>query len=298
MRLGTRGSRLALCQAETVSALLHENGIEAEIVKIVTSGDKGNREVLGAFVGELELALIDGRIDLALHCLKDLPTGERDELVIAAYLHREDPRDALLSQHTGLGALPESAIVGTGSLRRTAQLKSICSDLRFSRLVGNVDTRLRKLHDGEYDAIVLAKAGLDRLGLMPEALGLHITPFEPNQIVPAAGQATLVLQANVGSEAASRAAVLDHSDTRAASVAERACLGSFGTGCSLPIGAYAAVSGQTIHISAVVLGATGSPKLTAEASGPAAEAFKLGQAIAQDLIGRGAKEILEEAGVR
>jgi hydroxymethylbilane synthase len=245
LRLGTRGSRLALAQAHALSAQLVALGHEPEIVAIKTSGDRGNREVLGAFVKEIQVALLQNEVDVALHCLKDLPTTPVPGLALSAYLEREDARDTLISRGPELKSLPEGSVIGTGSLRRTSQIARVRPDVTFKPLVGNVDTRMRKLMDGEYDAIVLAIAGLKRLGVLDtwaesDYRDLTVWPKATETIVPAPGQAILVLETRADdADAIAAVAPLHHEPTSAAGRAERAFLATFGGGCSVPVGAFA-----------------------------------------------------------
>lgn len=273
LRLGTRGSKLALAQATKVKATLehmHE-GLEIEIVPITTSGDKGNREVLGSFVREIQHALLDNRVDFALHCLKDLPTEPVSGLYLAAHLEREDPRDALIGTVSTIAELEHSSHVGTGSVRRTSQIASLRSDLRFSPLVGNIDTRLRKLSEGQYDAIILAIAGLRRLGLLAswreDHPGLTVTPLEFDEMLPAPGQAVLVLETRVGDEfARSTVGVLNHATTRTCAMAERAFLAAFGGGCSVPVASFATIHHGAIHLSGLVASPDGAKVLRGTAT--------------------------------
>lgn len=289
MRLGTRGSSLALIQAKTVSDLLKNAipGLEIEVITVKTSGDLGNREVLGAFVKEIQEALLDQRIDLALHCLKDLPTQSTSGLTLAAMLPREDPREAWIGRAKSLMEIPSGSTVGTGSLRRTSQMRSFRPDLEYRPLVGNVDTRLRKLLAGEYDAIVLAMAGLSRLGLL-EGWGesayssMNVSPIETSVIVPAAGQAVLALEARESDENSIEVAqVLECSGTRACATAERSFLGHFGTGCSLPIGAFAQIENDEIMLEGLVCSSDGQTKWKQSINGSAGEARNLGLELAK-----------------
>ena len=254
LRLGTRGSRLALAQAHALSAQLVALGHEPEIVTIKTSGDRGNREVLGAFVKEIQVALLKNEVDVALHCLKDLPTTPVPGLSLSAYLEREDARDTLISRGPSLKSLPEGAVIGTGSLRRTSQIARMRPDVTFKPLVGNVDTRMRKLMDGEYDAIVLAIAGLKRLGVLDkwaesDYRDLTVFPKETETIVPAPGQAILVLETRADdADAIAAVAPLHHEPSSAAGRAERAFLAKFGGGCSVPVGAFAKETEQGLSL--------------------------------------------------
>jgi hydroxymethylbilane synthase len=250
LRIGSRGSQLALWQANHISALLRARGHEVEIEIIHTTGDRitdvplamvGTKGGLGKgiFTKEIEEALAAGRVDLAVHSLKDLPTELPPGFEIAAITERQDPRDALCSRHySKIENLPQSARVGTSSLRRQAQLKAIRPDLDIHPLRGNVDTRLRKLEQGEYDAIILASAGLKRLGRTE--LIKQIIPAEI--MCPAAGQGALGIEIRKGDSATRRhVEFLDDSAARAATTCERALLNRLGGGCQVPIGAFAEV---------------------------------------------------------
>jgi hydroxymethylbilane synthase len=248
LRIGSRGSQLALWQANHISALLRARGHEVEIEIIHTTGDKITDVALakvgtkGMFTKEIEEALAAGRVDLAVHSLKDLPTELPKGFEIAAITKREDPRDAFCSRYySNIESLPKNAHVGTSSLRRQAQLKAIRPDLDIHPLRGNVDTRLRKLEQGEYDAIILASAGLKRLG--KTELIKQIIPAEI--MCPAAGQGALGIEIRSG-DAATREllAFLDDPAARAATTCERALLSRLGGGCQVPIGAFAEVRGR------------------------------------------------------
>lgn len=274
LRLGTRGSRLALAQANNMKFVLETRhpGLDVEIVPITTSGDKGNREVLGSFVREIQHALLENRIDAALHCLKDLPTEPVPGLTLAAHLEREDPRDALIGRVDSLSSLPQGSHLGTGSVRRTSQIGSIRPDITFSPLVGNIDTRLRKLAEGQYDAIILAIAGLKRLGLLEtwaeDHPGLIVTPLEFDQMLPAPGQAVLVLEIREDDPfARETVGVLDNESARLCSSAERAFLGRFGGGCSVPVAAFGTSHKGAIHLSGLVASPDGRKILRGTATG-------------------------------
>jgi len=301
LRLGTRGSQLALAQAESVKNKLEaaNTGLQVDVVKIRTSGDKGNREQLGAFVHEIQLALIAGEIDIALHCLKDIPTDPVPKLVIAAFLEREDARDAWISKNGTIENLPPNSVVGTGSLRRTSQLRTMRSDLVFKKLEGNIDTRLQKLFDGEYQAIVLAIAGIKRLGLLDNwsnspYRGLSIDLFQPETMVPATGQGILVLEIRDDNDGAFLAcSKLDHLNTRYCAYAERAFLATFGGGCSVPVGAYAQIRTGLIDLQGIVLSEDGKTRLYGLQTGNPKDASALGSKIAQNLGDRGGFEIVK-----
>lgn len=306
--IGSRGSKLALTQAAIVKAQLQVVNpslrVSVEIVK--TSGDV-NTEPLsviggkGVFTKELEEALQDRRIDLAVHSLKDLPTVIPEQLVIAAICKREDPRDALVlgrarhpnagREKIGIATLPKAAIVGTSSPRRVAQLKHLRRDLVFKDLRGNVDTRLRKLDEGQYDALVLACAGLRRLGLESRISAA----ISADQMLPAVGQGALAVQAREDDEETiAIAGALDHKFTRLACLAERAFLRRLGGGCLLPIAAHAVVRDKRISLSGLVTDTQGRQVLRDRVTGSLDEAEQLGSRLAELLLGRGAGELLAQ----
>jgi hydroxymethylbilane synthase len=234
IRIGSRGSRLALTQAELASARLRGPGIEIALVPITTAGDRdrtrpfGEIGARGVFVKELEEALLGGRIDVAVHSAKDMTSTDIEGLVVGAYLEREDPRDALC----GATGLQPGMRIGTASIRRRAQLLAVDASLSIEPMRGNIDTRLRKRGERGLDAIVLAACGLDRLGLAAE-IGRR---FEPDELVPEAGQGALALQVRAGDEQLVAAA--DHAETRRRVEAERACVAIIGGGCLAPIAAH------------------------------------------------------------
>lgn len=242
LRIGSRGSQLALWQANHVASLLREQGHEAEIVIIKTAGDRAQDVAFaevgakGMFTKEIEDALADKRVDLAVHSLKDLPTELPEPFALAATPARADARDAFVSvKYANLAALPNGARVGTSSVRRRAQLHALRTDLVIVEFRGNVDTRLRKLGDGEVDAILLASAGLERLGKTDWLR----ERFEPQNFCPAAGQGALAIETRKDEAATLEAvALLDDADTRFAVTAERAALGALGGGCQVPIGVH------------------------------------------------------------
>ncbi len=255
--IATRESRLAMWQAEHVQRLLRARlGIDAQLLGLTTRGDQILDRALskiggkGLFVKELETALADGRAQLAVHSLKDVPMALADGFVLGAVLEREDARDAFVSpRHATLQQLPQGACVGTSSLRRAAQLLSLRPDLRIEPLRGNLDTRLRRLDDGGYDAIVLAAAGLLRLGL-----GARIrTRFDPAQLTPAAGQGALGLEwdERIGALGA-RLATLAHPPTQLATAAERAVARALGGSCSMPLAAHAVWQGAELELQAML----------------------------------------------
>jgi hydroxymethylbilane synthase len=288
--IASRGSQLALWQARWVSSQLTAAGQECRIEIIKTTGDKITDVPLakvgtkGLFTKEIEEALLDGRADLAVHSLKDLPTDLPEGLVLAAVPEREDPRDAVVGKK--LADLPPGAKVGTSSLRRAAQLRQLRPDLQVESVRGNLDTRLRKLDQGQYDAILLAAAGLKRLGWGDRIAEI----LAPEQMCPAVGQGALAIETRAGFDAI---AFLDHPDTHTAILAERAVLRALGGGCQVPIGAYATVSQGRVHLLAIVAAPDGTQVIRAQAEGAAADAAEIGARLAADLLQRGARQILQ-----
>jgi hydroxymethylbilane synthase len=296
LRIGSRGSQLALWQANHLAGLLRAQGHAVEIEIIRTTGDKITDVALakvgtkGMFTKEIEEALKDQRVDLAVHSLKDVPTELAPDFELAAILKREDPRDAFISvKFSKLEDLPQRARVGTSSLRRQCQLKALRPDLEVLPLRGNVDTRLKKLDAGEYDAIILAAAGVHRLGL--DRYARYRIPAEV--MCPAVGQGALAVEIRRGDEQVRAAvALLDHAETRAAVLCERALLGSLGGGCQVPIGAYAEKRGEQLHLAAMAGRPDGSEVLREQASGVDPE--QLGRETARRLLRRGADRILND----
>jgi hydroxymethylbilane synthase len=303
--VGTRGSRLALRQTEIALEALHavHPGAIFETRTIQTSGDKSTASLSeiggrGVFVIEIERALAAGEIDIAVHSLKDLPSEETTGLTIAAVLPREDPRDALFSRSGArLADLPPGATVATGSPRRAVQVLAARPDVVVSDIRGNVDTRIRKVEEGEYDAVVLAAAGLKRLGWLERASQV----FTPEEMLPAVGQGALAIQVRSDDgEALALVAAMDDPATRAAVTAERAFERRLGGGCSAAIGAYGTLSpGPSADRAKLLLrGLVGEPGgriLRAEMEGVASEADMLGVRLAEFLIGQGAEELLGAA---
>ena len=295
LRIGSRGSQLALWQANHISNLLQRRGHTVSIEIIKTTGDKITDVALakvgtkGMFTKEIEEALLDHRVDLAVHSLKDLPTELSADFALAAIPEREDARDAFLStRYSQIDELPKNARVGTSSLRRQAQLHSLRSDLEIISLRGNVDTRLRKLRDGEFEAIILAAAGVTRLGLNDTAR--HY--FEPTEMCPAAGQGALAIETRAGDAATIEAVrFLDHPTTRAAVDCERATLNQLGGGCQVPIGAYAEPSPRGLLLRAVVAAPDGNSTIREKREG--SDPQKLGIEVGQALLSKGAAKILD-----
>jgi hydroxymethylbilane synthase len=295
LRVGSRGSQLALWQAHHISALLRERGHEVELEIIKTTGDKITDVALakvgtkGMFTKEIEEALAEGRIDLAVHSLKDLPTELSRGFEIAAVTTRENPRDVFCShKYESIEDLPRAARVGTSSLRRQAQLKAVRPDLDIHPLRGNVDTRLRKLEAGEYDAIILAAAGLNRLG--KTQLVKQVIPAEV--MCPAAGQGALGIEIRAGdSITRQHLAFLDDSAARATTTCERALLNKLGGGCQVPIGAFAQVRHGRLHLEAIVADPDGSKILRESRDG--SDPVQLGESVGEILLQRGGDAILE-----
>ena len=299
LRIGSRGSILARWQAEFVRKRLFQlTGVEAEVVVIQTSGDKMQQASLtqiggkGIFIKELEEALLEETIDLAVHSVKDIPTDTPGRFSFPAVCRRDDVRDCLISNNgTLLANLKPGARVGTGSLRRQAQLRHYRSDLDIRDLRGNVDTRLRKVESGEYDAIVLSKAGLDRLGWsqkITETLSTEIS-------LPAVGQGAIAIESRTkDQEAGEILGKLDDPETRTVIIAERALLAAMQGGCQVPLGAWARMERAELVMEAVVCSLDGVQYVRQRASAPPEQAAQLGQHMAQLLIDAGAGNILEE----
>jgi hydroxymethylbilane synthase len=296
LRIGSRGSQLALWQANHISALLGEKGHEVELEIIKTTGDKILDVALakvgtkGMFTKEIEEALAEGRVDLAVHSLKDLPTELSAGFEIAAITKRENPQDVFCSvRYQNITDLAQGARVGTSSLRRQAQLKALRPDLEIHPLRGNVDTRLRKLSEGEYDAVILAAAGLNRLGKTD--LVKQVIPKDV--MCPAAGQGALGIEIRVGDSITRQyLAFLDDPDARAATTCERALLNKLGGGCQVPIGAAAEIRNSRLHLYAIVAKPDGTKILRESRDGDDPE--KLGSEVGETLLCRGGDAILEE----
>ena len=297
IRIATRRSPLAKWQANHVAGLLRgrEPGLVVELHELVTKGDKILDVALarvggkGLFVKEIEDALLAGDAQIAVHSMKDLPAVLADGLALGAVPEREDPRDALCSPRWKTwSALPEGARVGTSSLRRGAQLMALRPDLRIEMVRGNVETRLRKASEG-LDAVVLAYAGLRRLGLAEHATYV----FPPEEMLPAVAQGALALEARADDPATmARLAPLDHPETRVRVEAERGLLRRLEGGCQVPIAAHATVAGGRVTLRALVASLDGTKVVRGERSGAAAEARSLGEALGDELLAGGAREIL------
>jgi hydroxymethylbilane synthase len=296
--IGSRGSQLALWQAHWIQTRLEQLGEQCRIEIIKTTGDKISDVALsqagaqaggkGLFTKEIEEALLAGSIDIAVHSLKDMPTDLPAGLTLAAIPEREDPRDALVGR--ALEDLPHDARIGTGSLRRSAQLRARRPDLQIVDIRGNVDTRLRKLDEGRYDAIVLAAAGLRRLGLEDRITEV----FNPGVMCPAVGQGALAVETrDDGGPAFQIAQRLEHPETRASITAERAVLASLGGGCQAPVGSYGYVHLATLYVIGLIISPDGSRRIRHANHGLVADAAALGHALAEQLLAEGGKEILE-----
>jgi len=297
--LGTRGSKLALWQAEWVQAQLQEthSGLKVELVKIKTTGDKildvplakvGGK---GLFVKEIEEAMLRGEIDIAVHSMKDVPVEFPEGLHLAVICEREDPRDALISKGVPFSALPQGAKIGTSSLRRSCQLLSRRPDFKIVQLRGNLETRFRKLDEKQFDAMILAAAGVKRLGWKD-----RVTEYLDTDVsLPAIGQGAIGIECRIADEEVHRIInVLNHEETSICVRAERACLEVLEGGCQVPIAAHAVLKDGKVSMRGLVGNLDGTTIIRAEASGPAAEAERIGRKLAEDLLGRGAKAILDE----
>lgn len=306
LRIGTRGSALALWQSNHVrDELSRRHGIEAELVRIHTSGDKlqtasvaqigAEGSAKGIFIKELEDALLSGTVDIAVHSMKDVPTETPAGLVFAAITRREDPRDCLISRaNRSLKGLPAGARIGTSSVRRQAQLRHVRPDLVVADLRGNVDTRLRKLAAGEFDAIVLAMAGVNRLGASDKVTQI----FKQDVMLPAVGQGALGIETRADdSEAVALASSLNDAETRACVTAERALLRELEGGCQVPVGAWAKISASgELEIEAGVFSPDGAEAVRRADRGAAADAESIGVRLGRALIEAGADKILRLVG--
>jgi hydroxymethylbilane synthase len=308
LRLGTRGSPLALAQAGRIARQLREQcGQPAVLVTVATPGDESTAPIerlgtTGVFTTTVREALLRGDVDLVVHSCKDLPTAPVPGLQVAAYPAREDPRDALVwPGGTSLDALPDGARIGTGSPRRAALLRATGRRLQIVPMRGNVGTRLRKLADGEVDAVVLAMAGLSRLGLL-DAVG---TPLEPSLLMPAPAQGVLAVECRTDDPVtAAQLRILDHAPTRAAAITERGFLAALDAGCSAPVGALAELTTgagaegaegaePAVRVSGVIAAPDGSSVIRAQMTGPAGDGDGLGRLLAHVLLEHGGAALLD-----
>jgi len=298
LTVGSRGSRLALLQTESVIARIREINpdLEVSVSKIVTTGDRNHRRRLGGtdtaiFVKELEEALLDSRIDLAVHSLKDLPTQLPPRLCLLAVTERLDPRDVLVAK-SGLNELASGSRIGTGSLRRTIQLMSYRPDLQASPIRGNIDTRLGKVLSGEFDGVIVAAAALLRLGWEE-----RITEYLPlGNFLPAVGQGALAVEARLGDgDIARLVSPINHLPTWQCVTAERAFLYKLGGGCRTPVAALGTVNGSTLRLEGMVASMSGGKGLHASEEGSALSAEETGVKLAEKMRGMGAAEIIAEA---
>jgi hydroxymethylbilane synthase len=295
MRLGTRASALAQAQSRMIAERVTASGSPVDLVPMRTEGDRLAEAKLaaiggkGLFVREIEEALLRGDIDFAVHSLKDLPAELPRGLVLAAFPEREDPRDVLVRRVPGgFEALPQGAALGTSSPRRKAIALSLRPDLRVAAIRGNVDTRLAKLERERLDGVMLAAAGLRRLGLAPA----HATPLDADVFIPAVGQGVLAIEARADdAKTLAALAVLEHAPTRPCALAERAFLARLGASCVTPMAAHARLDGATLRMHAIVASEDGRKVLRATASGAPDTAAAMGRAIAEDLLARGAAAV-------
>ena len=296
--IGTRGSPLALVQARAVADMLAagRSGRRCEIVTITTEGDRMTKTALweiggkGLFVKEIETALLERRIDLAVHSMKDMPQEIPAGLTIGAVPAREDVRDVLVTRGPieGIAQIPTGLVIGTSSLRRRAQILGLRPDLAVSPLRGNVGTRLRKLSDNEYGGVILAAAGMRRLGIEAE----HVVALAPENFIPAAGQGALALEVRCGEE--ELVSHLDDENTRRAVFSERAFVERLGASCRSAVGAWARVEGERLTLTGRVLTPDGDRVIEGERTGNARDGYEIGRALADEFLNRGAHALLEE----
>jgi hydroxymethylbilane synthase len=303
VKIGTRASVLATTQSELVAAMIREHlGVETELVEVTTHGDRTQAtgtpisalpdSGTGVFVSALRDALLRGEVDVAVHSLKDLPTAAPEGIVLAAVPSREDPRDVVVARDgLTLGELPVGARVGTGSPRRVAQLHALGLGLDVVGVRGNVDTRIAKVRSGEYDAVLLARAGLARIGRLEEVTEV----LDPLQVLPAPGQGALAVECRADDELADALTALDDRASRAAVEAERAVLATLEGGCSAPIGALAELvegeDGEELWVRAVALSRDGALSVRMSATGDPDDAAGLGARLAKEMLADGAAEL-------
>ena len=296
LRLGTRGSQLALWQSNWVKARLEAHGHAVELVIIKTEGDLQPGSLVniggqGLFTKRLQIALLENEVDFAVHSLKDLPTEVHDNLAVTSVPEREDSRDVLLStRFESLNDLPPQATIGTGSVRRAAQLKHLRPDLNILDIRGNVDTRLAKLEAGDHDAIILARAGLKRLEMLKHVRDV----FNKDRLMPAVGQGALGLESRANDETTRQILqTVCHQESFASVMAEREMLRRLQGGCLAPIGAWSTSSGESLTLEGTVLAKDGSEKISSIQTGSLADPVSLGQSVASDLLAQGASRFLE-----
>ncbi|MEV4889155.1 hydroxymethylbilane synthase [Nonomuraea sp. NPDC055795] len=296
LKLGTRRSLLATTQSQMVAdGYTRATGRAIEMVGITTFGDVTKAHLAqlggtGVFVSALRDKLVDGEIDFAVHSLKDLPTKRDERFTLAALPTRHDHRDALVGAHK-LADLPPGARVGTGSPRRVAMLRALRPDLEYVPIRGNADTRIGKVTSGELDAVVLASAGLTRIGRDTEIAQI----FEVEEMLPAPGQGALAVECLAGrADLIAFLGVLDDPRTRSAVAAERAVLSALEAGCSAPVGAFAADDGQTLNLTAAVVSLDGQAAVRKSAAGPSSEADRLGRLLAAEMLAEGADRLMGE----
>lgn len=299
LRIGTRASQLALWQANWVKSELEKNypGMEVTLTKIKTMGDKildvplaqvGGK---GLFVKEIEEAMLRGEIDIAVHSMKDVPTEFPEGLGLYCITKREDPRDALISRNLSFSQLPQGARVGTSALRRQAQLLKVRPDLKMITIRGNVETRIRKLEEDHLDAVILAAAGLKRLGLTAQVAEY----LDVDLSLPAIGQGALGIECRLADSVITETiAFFNHPDTSYAVRAERALLKRCQGGCQVPIAAHGTVSGNVLRLVGFIAAVDGQSSVRGEISGPVDQCQELGTALAERLLSQGGKTILEE----
>ncbi len=301
LRLGTRSSALALTQSGQVADALRRLGHDVELVHVTTRGDVSSAAIeqiggTGVFVTALRDALLRGEVDLAVHSYKDLPTAPADELCVAAVPPRQDARDVLVARSgLTLGELPAGSRIGTGSPRRTAQLRALGLGLEIVPVRGNVDTRLRKVADGELDGVVLARAGLARLGRLAEVT----EALDPLQVLPAPAQGALAVECRAGTPLVAQLAALDHADSRITVDAERALLAALEAGCTAPVGAMAEVAlgddGDEVFLRGLVAALDGTDAVRLSATGPTSDAAEVGRRLAAELLDLGAADLMGES---
>ncbi len=299
IRIATRGSQLALWQSNWVAGQLRLLGADVELIEITTSGDAQQTGPIaavglqGVFTKEVQAVVLAGEADVAVHSLKDLPTEQVSGLVLGAVPERENVADALVTNSTKtLAGLSAGARVGTGSSRRQSQLKHLRPDLNIVGIRGNVDTRLRKLDDGEYDAILLAAAGLRRLGWADRITEL----LQPPQMLPAVGQGALGIECRADDQVALKfLGQLDHHETHQATAAERSMLALLHGGCSVPVGGWGRIENGQLALDGLVANLDGTEILKANASGELADAEQIGQQVAEQLLAQGAAEVIAAA---